>query len=359
MTPPAKTEGDPGPVVGAGVTPFQADADATIRLAVRRRGARLRPLRHRRGLDQRRGRGARRRSPESTSRIGLATAVLPVWSRTPAAIAMAAASLQRASARPLRPRPRREQPAARRGPARTHLGAADRSDAHHARRRQSAARRRSPAARPRRRQGAAAGRAARVAASRSSSQRSPPPRSGWRVSSQTTGCRSSGPARDSPTVEPCSPRAKRLPRTRRRPGSAPASRSRSARTRRRPGRSPPVGCSPTSHAWVPCIRGCSGITSDSPTRSMRCSAPTRAAGRRSCPRRRSVLAREVTVMGTYDEAPDVVRRWLEAGRGRDRPGVAVSDCPKQQLHEMLQAAAPGDRLVRSRRRAELRSAIPR
>ena len=32
-----------------------------------------------------------------TSRIGLATAVLPVWSRTPAAIAMAAAGLQRAS----------------------------------------------------------------------------------------------------------------------------------------------------------------------------------------------------------------------------------------------------------------------
>ena len=32
-----------------------------------------------------------------TSRIGLATGVLPVWSRTPAAIAMAAASLQRAS----------------------------------------------------------------------------------------------------------------------------------------------------------------------------------------------------------------------------------------------------------------------
>jgi alkanesulfonate monooxygenase SsuD/methylene tetrahydromethanopterin reductase-like flavin-dependent oxidoreductase (luciferase family) len=34
---------------------------------------------------------------ELTSRIGLATTVLPVWSRTPAAIAMAAASLQRAS----------------------------------------------------------------------------------------------------------------------------------------------------------------------------------------------------------------------------------------------------------------------
>jgi alkanesulfonate monooxygenase SsuD/methylene tetrahydromethanopterin reductase-like flavin-dependent oxidoreductase (luciferase family) len=37
------------------------------------------------------------RIAEATSRIGLATAVLPVWSRTPAAIAMAAASLQSAS----------------------------------------------------------------------------------------------------------------------------------------------------------------------------------------------------------------------------------------------------------------------
>ena len=54
--------------------------------------------------------------------------------------------------------------------------------------------------------------------SRSCSRHSPRPRSGWRVSWRTSGCRSSGPARDSPTAEPCSPRARRLPRSRRRPG---------------------------------------------------------------------------------------------------------------------------------------------
>lgn len=85
-----------GSSVGAGVTPFQTDGDATIRLAV---GA------ERLGY-------ARFGTAEGwthdavvllaqiagvTSRIGLATTVLPVWSRTPAAIAMAAASLQRAS----------------------------------------------------------------------------------------------------------------------------------------------------------------------------------------------------------------------------------------------------------------------
>ena len=85
-----------GSRVGAGVTPFQVDADATIRLAV---------AAERLGY-------ARFGSAEGwthdavvllaqiagvTSRIGLATTVLPVWSRTPAAIAMAAASLQRAS----------------------------------------------------------------------------------------------------------------------------------------------------------------------------------------------------------------------------------------------------------------------
>ena len=85
-----------GSSVGAGVTPFQTDGDATIRLAV---GA------ERLGY-------ARFGTAEGwthdavvllaqiagvTSRIGLATTVLPVWTRTPAAIAMAAASLQRAS----------------------------------------------------------------------------------------------------------------------------------------------------------------------------------------------------------------------------------------------------------------------
>jgi alkanesulfonate monooxygenase SsuD/methylene tetrahydromethanopterin reductase-like flavin-dependent oxidoreductase (luciferase family) len=82
--------------IGVAVTPFQTDAGATIRLAVAAEELRY----------------ARFGSAEAwthdavvvlaqiaaaTSRIGLATTVLPVWSRTPAAIAMAAASLQRAS----------------------------------------------------------------------------------------------------------------------------------------------------------------------------------------------------------------------------------------------------------------------
>jgi alkanesulfonate monooxygenase SsuD/methylene tetrahydromethanopterin reductase-like flavin-dependent oxidoreductase (luciferase family) len=82
--------------VGVGVTPFQTDADATIRLAVRAEELGYARFGSAEGwthdavvlLAQIAG---------VTSRIGLATAVLPVWSRTPAAIAMAAASLQRAS----------------------------------------------------------------------------------------------------------------------------------------------------------------------------------------------------------------------------------------------------------------------
>jgi alkanesulfonate monooxygenase SsuD/methylene tetrahydromethanopterin reductase-like flavin-dependent oxidoreductase (luciferase family) len=78
------------------VTPFQTDAEATIRLAV---GAEE--------LGYARFGAAEGWTQDAvvllaqiagvTSRIGLATAVLPVWSRTPAAIAMAAAGLQRAS----------------------------------------------------------------------------------------------------------------------------------------------------------------------------------------------------------------------------------------------------------------------
>ena len=82
--------------VGAGVTPFQTDAEATVRLAQRAEEL---------GYD---GFGTAEgwtqdavvvltRIAGVTSRIGLATAVLSVWSRTPGAIAMAAASLQRAS----------------------------------------------------------------------------------------------------------------------------------------------------------------------------------------------------------------------------------------------------------------------
>ena len=51
------------------------------------------------------------------------------------------------------------------------------------------------------------------------------------------------------------------------------------------------------------------------------------------------LAREVTVMATYDDAPEAVRQWLEAGADAIDlvlpPGVA-----EEQLHEMLEAAAP-------------------
>ena len=87
---------DAGSSVGVGVTPFQTDAEATIRLAVRAEELGYASFGSAEGwthdavvlLAQIAG---------VTSRIGLATAVLPVWSRTPAAIAMAAASLQRAS----------------------------------------------------------------------------------------------------------------------------------------------------------------------------------------------------------------------------------------------------------------------
>jgi alkanesulfonate monooxygenase SsuD/methylene tetrahydromethanopterin reductase-like flavin-dependent oxidoreductase (luciferase family) len=85
-----------GSRVGVGVTPFHTDADASIRLAV-----------HAEELGYSRFGSAEGWTHDAvvlltqiaavTSRIGIATAVLPVWSRTPAAIAMAAASLQRAS----------------------------------------------------------------------------------------------------------------------------------------------------------------------------------------------------------------------------------------------------------------------
>ena len=82
--------------VGVGVTPFHTDAEATIRLAAvaeelgyARFGA-AEGWTHDAVVLLAQIAGA-------TSRIGLATTVLPVWSRSPAAIAMAAASLQRAS----------------------------------------------------------------------------------------------------------------------------------------------------------------------------------------------------------------------------------------------------------------------
>jgi alkanesulfonate monooxygenase SsuD/methylene tetrahydromethanopterin reductase-like flavin-dependent oxidoreductase (luciferase family) len=85
-----------GSCVGAGVTPFQTDADATIRLAVEAERLGYARFGTAEGwthdavvvLTQIAG---------VTTRIGLGTGVLPIWSRTPAAIAMAAAGLQRAS----------------------------------------------------------------------------------------------------------------------------------------------------------------------------------------------------------------------------------------------------------------------
>ena len=82
--------------VGVGVTPFHTDAEATVRLAAAAEELGYARFGAAEGwthdavvlLTQIAG---------ATSRIGLATTVLPVWSRSPAAIAMAAASLQRAS----------------------------------------------------------------------------------------------------------------------------------------------------------------------------------------------------------------------------------------------------------------------
>jgi hypothetical protein len=79
------------------VTPFHSEADATIRLA--RRAEELGYARF--GTAEGWTQDAvvlLAQIAGVTSRIGLATAVLPVWSRTPAAIAMAAASLQRVAA---------------------------------------------------------------------------------------------------------------------------------------------------------------------------------------------------------------------------------------------------------------------
>jgi alkanesulfonate monooxygenase SsuD/methylene tetrahydromethanopterin reductase-like flavin-dependent oxidoreductase (luciferase family) len=87
---------DSGSRVGAGVTPFQADAEAAIRLAVF-----AEELGYARfGAAEGWAADATvllARIAEVTSRIGLSTGVLSVWSRTPGAIAMAAASLQNAS----------------------------------------------------------------------------------------------------------------------------------------------------------------------------------------------------------------------------------------------------------------------
>jgi alkanesulfonate monooxygenase SsuD/methylene tetrahydromethanopterin reductase-like flavin-dependent oxidoreductase (luciferase family) len=87
---------DAGSTVGVGVTPFHTDGDATIRLAVRAEELGYGRFGTAEGWTQD-AVVLLAQIAGVTSRIGLATAVLPVWSRTPAAIAMAAAGLQRAS----------------------------------------------------------------------------------------------------------------------------------------------------------------------------------------------------------------------------------------------------------------------
>lgn len=85
-----------GSRVGAAVTPFQAEADAAIRLALRAERLGYGRFGAAEGWNQD-AVVLLTQIAGTTSRIGLATTVLPVWSRTPAAIAMAAAGLQRAS----------------------------------------------------------------------------------------------------------------------------------------------------------------------------------------------------------------------------------------------------------------------
>ncbi|HEX5822489.1 MAG TPA: LLM class flavin-dependent oxidoreductase [Solirubrobacterales bacterium] len=101
MTPPENnrtTGASPGaaPRVGIGITPFQEDAEATIRLAMSAEKLGYAQFGAAEGWTQD-AVVLLAQIAGVTSRIGLATGVLPVWSRTPTAIAMAAAGLQRAS----------------------------------------------------------------------------------------------------------------------------------------------------------------------------------------------------------------------------------------------------------------------
>jgi alkanesulfonate monooxygenase SsuD/methylene tetrahydromethanopterin reductase-like flavin-dependent oxidoreductase (luciferase family) len=51
------------------------------------------------------------------------------------------------------------------------------------------------------------------------------------------------------------------------------------------------------------------------------------------------LAGEVTVMATYDDAPQAIRQWLDAGA--DMVDLVLPlGLPEEQLSEMLEAAAP-------------------
>jgi alkanesulfonate monooxygenase SsuD/methylene tetrahydromethanopterin reductase-like flavin-dependent oxidoreductase (luciferase family) len=98
---PEETAGKNGPQgaaqrVGVAVTPFQSDAKATIRLAQRAETLGYSRFGTAEGWTQD-AIVVLSQIAMTTSRIGLATTVLPVWSRVPATIAMAAAGVQRVS----------------------------------------------------------------------------------------------------------------------------------------------------------------------------------------------------------------------------------------------------------------------
>jgi len=58
------------------------------------------------------------------------------------------------------------------------------------------------------------------------------------------------------------------------------------------------------------------------------------------PAEAEALARDVTIMGTYDEAAGAVGAWLEAGA--DAVDLVLPFAlPERRLREMLEAAAPG------------------
>jgi alkanesulfonate monooxygenase SsuD/methylene tetrahydromethanopterin reductase-like flavin-dependent oxidoreductase (luciferase family) len=62
-------------------------------------------------------------------------------------------------------------------------------------------------------------------------------------------------------------------------------------------------------------------------------------GRPQLPAAAEALAREVTIMGTYDEAPALVGEWLEAGA--DAVSLVLPlGVPEERMREMLEAAAP-------------------
>jgi hypothetical protein len=54
-------------------------------------------------------------------------------------------------------------------------------------------------------------------------------------------------------------------------------------------------------------------------------------------------------MGTYEEAPDTIRLWLEAGADAIDLVLPLG-VPEEQLHEMLEAAAPAARSSGSEQR---------